>query len=58
VLIVNTAGRCGFTPQYEGLQELHSTYADRGLVVLGLPCDQFMHQDPGNDGQIEEFCFL
>jgi glutathione peroxidase len=58
VLIVNTASKCGFTPQYEGLQDLHTTYADQGLVVLGFPCDQFMHQEPGNDGQIEEFCSI
>ena len=56
VLIVNTASKCGFTPQYDGLQELHSEFADQGLVVLGFPCDQFMHQEPGDDSQIEEFC--
>lgn len=58
VLIVNTASKCGFTPQYEGLEELYRTYADKGLVVLGFPCDQFMHQEPGDDSQIEEFCSL
>lgn len=58
VLIVNTASKCGFTPQYDGLQKLHEEFADRGLVVLGFPCDQFAHQEPGDDGQIEEFCKL
>lgn len=56
VLIVNTASKCGFTPQYEGLQELHEQYADQGLVVVGFPCDQFAHQEPGDDEQIAEFC--
>ena len=56
VLIVNTASKCGFTPQYEGLQELHEQLKDQGLVVLGFPCDQFAHQEPGDDAQIEEFC--
>ena len=56
VLIVNTASKCGFTPQYQGLQELHEQLADAGLVVLGFPCDQFAHQEPGDDAQIEEFC--
>jgi len=58
VLVVNTASRCGLTPQYEGLQALHDEYADRGLVVLGFPCDQFAHQEPGDDAQIEEFCTI
>ena len=58
VLIVNTASKCGFTPQYDGLQKLHEEFADRGLVVLGFPCDQFAHQEPGDDSQIEEFCKL
>jgi len=56
LLIVNTASKCGFTPQYEGLQELHEQYADQGLVVLGFPCDQFANQEPGDDTAIEEFC--
>jgi glutathione peroxidase len=56
VLIVNTASQCGFTPQYEGLQKLHEEFKDRGLVVLGFPCDQFAHQEPGDDAAIEEFC--
>jgi glutathione peroxidase len=58
VLIVNTASKCGFTPQYQGLQELHEEFKDRGLVVLGFPCDQFAHQEPGDDDQIEEFCSI
>ena len=56
LLIVNTASQCGFTPQYEGLQALHEDYADKGLVVLGFPCDQFNHQEPGDEAEIEEFC--
>ena len=58
VLIVNTASKCGLTPQYEGLQKLHDEFGDKGLVVLGFPCDQFAHQEPGDDSQIEEFCTL
>ncbi|MEI8082419.1 MAG: glutathione peroxidase, partial [Actinomycetes bacterium] len=58
VLIVNTASKCAFTPQYEGLQKLHEEFKDRGLVVIGFPCDQFLHQEPGDDDQIEEFCKL
>ncbi|CAN5497863.1 glutathione peroxidase [soil metagenome] len=56
VLVVNTASKCGFTPQYEGLEELYTTYADQGLVILGFPCDQFGHQEPGDEGEIQEFC--
>ncbi len=56
VLVVNTASQCGFTPQYQGLQELHTQYADRGLAVLGFPCDQFGDQEPGDDAEIAEFC--
>ncbi|MFL0578672.1 glutathione peroxidase [Dietzia sp. 179-F 9C3 NHS] len=56
VLVVNTASKCGFTPQYRGLQELYEQYRDRGLVVLGFPCDQFAHQEPGSDEQIGVFC--
>ena len=56
VLIVNTASKCGFTPQYDGLQKLHEEYGPNGLVVLGFPCDQFAHQEPGDDTEIEEFC--
>lgn len=56
LLIVNTASKCGFTPQYEGLEKLHRAYKDRGLVVLGFPCDQFAHQEPAGDAEIAEFC--
>ncbi|WP_183092648.1 glutathione peroxidase [Nocardioides stalactiti] len=56
VLVVNTASQCGFTPQYAGLQQLQETYADRGFAVLGFPCDQFGHQEPGSEAQIAEFC--
>ena len=56
VLIVNTASQCGFTPQFEGLEQLHKTYADQGLTVLGFPCNQFGSQDPGSDGEIAGFC--
>ncbi|MDP1804693.1 MAG: glutathione peroxidase, partial [Acidimicrobiales bacterium] len=58
VLVVNTASKCGFTPQFAGLQELYETYKDRGLVILGFPCDQFGHQEPGDEGEISEFCQL
>jgi glutathione peroxidase len=58
LLIVNTASKCGFTPQYEGLQSLYSDLKDKGLVVLGFPCDQFGHQEPGSDSEIEQFCSL
>lgn len=58
VLIVNTASKCGFTPQYEGLQKLHEELGPQGLVVLGFPCDQFAHQEPGSDTDIEEFCSM
>ncbi len=56
VLVVNTASQCGFTGQYKGLQELHDTYADQGLVVLGFPCDQFGNQEPGSEDEIASFC--
>ena len=56
MLIVNTASTCGFTPQFGGLEELHKTYAGKGLVVVGFPCNQFGSQDPGADGEIAEFC--
>ncbi|WP_445257951.1 glutathione peroxidase [Nocardioides aurantiacus] len=55
-LIVNTASQCGFTPQLEGLEELHRQYADRGLAVLGFPCNQFGNQDPGSNEEIGAFC--
>ena len=56
LLIVNTASQCGFTPQFGGLEELHQAYGNKGLVVLGFPCNQFGAQDPGNDGEIASFC--
>jgi len=56
VLIVNTASKCGFTPQYEGLQTLHDTYAERGLVIIALPCNQFRGQEPGTNVEVQEFC--
>ena len=56
VLAVNVASKCGFTPQYAGLEALYERYADRGFTVLGFPCDQFFHQEPGSAEQIEEFC--
>jgi glutathione peroxidase len=56
VLVVNVASRCGLTPQYEGLQALADTYAERGLVVLGVPCNQFGGQEPGTADEIAEFC--
>ena len=56
LLIVNTASECGFTPQYEGLERINEAYADAGLVVIGFPCNQFGHQEPGDDAAIEEFC--
>jgi len=56
VLVVNTASNCGFTPQYDGLQKLYEEFQEQGLVVIGFPCDQFGHQEPGDDAQIAEFC--
>ncbi|WP_110204993.1 glutathione peroxidase [Nocardioides daejeonensis] len=56
VLVVNTASKCGFTPQYAGLEELHRTYGERGLTVLGFPCNQFAHQEPGDEEAIGAFC--
>ncbi|MGH8453581.1 MAG: glutathione peroxidase [Nevskiales bacterium] len=58
MLVVNTASKCGFTPQYEGLEELYRQYKDKGLVVLGFPCDQFGHQEPGDENEIKNFCSL
>jgi len=56
LLIVNTASKCGFTPQYAGLEELQKTYGPRGFAVLGFPCDQFGHQEPGDEAEIASFC--
>jgi len=58
LLIVNVASRCGFTPQYTGLEALQRKYAERGFAVLGFPCDQFGHQEPGNEEEIRNFCKL
>ena len=58
LLIVNTASKCGFTPQFEGLELLYKELETEGLVVLGFPCNQFANQDPATDGEIEEFCQL
>ena len=58
MLIVNTASACGFTPQFAGLEELHETYGNKGLVVLGFPCNQFGAQDAGSNDEIAEFCQL
>ena len=56
LMIVNTASKCGFTPQYDGLEALYRKYKDSGLVIVGFPCDQFAHQEPGTDAEIAEFC--
>ncbi|HEY3778853.1 MAG TPA: glutathione peroxidase [Rhizomicrobium sp.] len=56
LLIVNTASKCGFTPQYEGLEQLYRSYGERGLTVLGFPCNQFGAQEPGSAAEIGEFC--
>lgn len=58
LLIVNVASKCGFTPQYTGLEALYRKYQDRGLTILGFPCDQFGHQEPGNEAEIHQFCSL
>lgn len=58
LLIVNTASKCGFAPQYDGLEALHRRYADEGLVVVAFPCDQFAHQEPGDDAEIATACRL
>ena len=58
MVIVNTASKCGFTPQYEGLEKVFREFRGRGLVVLGFPCDQFGHQEPGDETEIKKFCSL
>jgi glutathione peroxidase len=58
LLIVNVASKCGFTPQYTGLEALHRQYKDKGLLVAGFPCDQFGHQEPGDAAEIRQFCSL
>jgi len=58
MLIVNTASKCGFTPQYKGLEDMFREFRGRGLVVLGFPCDQFGHQEPGDENEIKNFCLL
>jgi glutathione peroxidase len=58
VLVVNTASKCGFTPQYEGLENLYKKYSDKGLVILGFPCNQFANQEPGDEKSIMEGCLV
>lgn len=58
ILIVNTASKCGFTPQYKGLEELYQKYKDKGLIILGFPCNQFGGQEPGDSSEIQTFCDL
>lgn len=58
LLIVNTASKCGFTPQFKGLEAVYEKFKDQGLEILGFPCNQFLSQDPGSDAQISEFCEL
>lgn len=58
VVVVNTASKCGFTPQYEGLEKLYKDYKDKGLVILGFPCNQFGNQEPGSEKDIAEGCLL
>ena len=56
VLVVNVASKCGYTPQYQGLEALYRRYHDRGFTILGFPCDQFGHQEPGSEAEIQQFC--
>jgi glutathione peroxidase len=56
ILVVNVASQCGFTPQYRGLEQLWRTYRERGLTIVGCPCDQFGHQEPGDEAEIAQFC--
>ena len=58
LLVVNVASKCGFTPQYKGLETLYRKFKDKGLVILGFPCDQFGHQEPGDEKEIKQFCSL
>lgn len=58
LLIVNTASKCGYTPQFKGLEAVYEQYKDKGLMVLGFPCNQFLHQDPGSNEEISQFCEL
>ena len=58
LLVVNTASKCGYTPQYKGLQDLYTRLGSQGLEILGFPCDQFGHQEPGSDAEIQQFCQL
>ena len=58
MLVVNVASQCGFTPQYAGLETLYESYKDQGFTVLGFPCDQFGHQEPGDEAEIKNFCSL
>lgn len=58
MLVVNVASKCGFTPQYTGLEALYEKFKDKGVVVLGFPCDQFGHQEPGDEAEIKNFCSL
>ena len=58
MVIVNTASKCGFTPQYKGLEKMFREFRGKGLVVLGFPCDQFGHQEPGDENEIKQFCSL
>jgi glutathione peroxidase len=58
LLVVNVASKCGFTPQYEGLQTIYERWKEKGLMVLGFPCDQFGHQEPDNEEEIQRFCSL